>query len=70
MIYEYETQSQIMEQAKAQGLGAMAQMIIAMQDKLNEIAEKRLQIIEKGSIRLSRILKHSMMKSVIRFKRQ
>ena len=50
-ILEYETQSQIaLEQAKAQGLGAMAQMIIAMQDKLNEIAEKRLQIIEKGSI--------------------
>ena len=66
-ILEYETQSQIaLEQAKAQGLGAMAQMIIAMQDKLNEIAEKRLQIIEKGSIP---VLKHSMMKSVIKFKK-
>ena len=52
-ILEYETQSQIaLEQAKAQGLGVMAQIIIAMQDKLNEIAEKRLLIIEKGSIQI------------------
>lgn len=52
-ILEYETQSRIaLEQAKAQGLGAMAQMIITMQDKLNEIAEKRLQIIEKGSLQI------------------
>ena len=52
-ILEYETQSQIaLEQAKAQGLGVMAQMIITMQDKLNEVAEKRLQIIEKGSIQI------------------
>lgn len=54
-ILEFETQSQIaLEQAKAQGLNAMAQMIIAMQDKLNEVAEKRLQIIEKGSIQIIR----------------
>ena len=52
-ILEYETHSQIaLEQAKAQGLGVMAQMIITMQDKLNEVAEKRLQIIEKGSIQI------------------
>lgn len=52
-ILEYETQCQVaLEQAKAQGLNAMAQMIIAMQDKLNEVAEKRLQIIEKGSIQI------------------
>ena len=52
-ILEYETQSQIaLEQARAQGLGAMAQIILAMQDKLNEIAEKRLLIIEKGSIQI------------------
>lgn len=52
-ILEFETQSQIaLEQAKAQGLGVMAQMIITMQDKLNEVAEKRLQIIEKGSIQI------------------
>lgn len=54
-ILEFETQSQIaLEQAKAQGLNAIAQMIIAMQDKLNEVAEKRLQIIEKGSIQIIR----------------
>lgn len=52
-ILEYETQCQVaLEQAKAQGLNAMAQMIITMQDKLNEVAEKRLQIIEKGSIQI------------------
>lgn len=52
-ILEYETQCQVaLEQAKAQGLGVMAQMIINMQDKLNEVAEKRLQIIEKGSIQI------------------
>lgn len=52
-ILEYETQCQIaLEQVKAQGLGVMAQMIINMQDKLNEVAEKRLQIIEKGSIQI------------------
>lgn len=52
-ILEYETQCSIaLEQAKAQGLGVMAQMIINMQDKLNEVAEKRLQIIEKGSIQI------------------
>lgn len=52
-ILEYETQCQIaLEQAKAQGLGTMVQMIVTMQDKLNEVAEKRLQIIEKGSIQI------------------
>lgn len=52
-ILEYETQSQIaLEKARAQGLGVMAQMIIALQDKLNDVAEKRLQIIEKGSIQI------------------
>ena len=52
-ILEYETQCSIaLEQAKAQGLGVMSQMILNMQDKLNEVAEKRLQIIEKGSIQI------------------
>lgn len=52
-ILEYETQCQAaLEKAKAQGLGVMAQMIVNMQDKLNEVAEKRLQIIEKGSIQI------------------
>lgn len=52
-ILQYETESQIaLEQAKAKGLTVMAQMIIAMQDKLNEVAEKRLLIIEKGSLQI------------------
>lgn len=52
-ILEYETQCQAaLEKAKAQGLGVMAQIIVNMQDKLNEVAEKRLQIIEKGSIQI------------------
>lgn len=52
-ILQYETESQIaLEQAKAQGLAVMAQTIVAMQDKLNEVAEKRLLIIEKGSLQV------------------
>lgn len=52
-ILQYETECQVaLEQAKAQGLAAMAQTIIAMQDKLNEVAEKRLLIIEKGSLQI------------------
>lgn len=54
-ILEYETQSNIaLEKARAQGLAVMAQTIINMQDKLNEIAEKRLLIIEKGSLQVVR----------------
>ena len=52
-ILQYETESQIaLEKAKTQGMAVMAQTIMAMQDKLNEIAEKRLQIIEKGSLQV------------------
>lgn len=52
-ILQYETESKIaLEQAKAQGLAVMAQTIITMQDKLNEVAEKRLLIIEKGSLQV------------------
>lgn len=52
-ILQFETESQIaLEKAKAQGLTVMAQTIITMQDKLNEIAEKRLLIIEKGSLQV------------------
>lgn len=52
-MLQFETQCQIaLEQAKAQGLESMAQTIISLQDKLNEVAEKRLQIIEKGSIQI------------------
>ncbi len=54
-ILEYETQSNIaLEQARAQGLAVMAQTITNMQEKLNEIAEKRLLIIEKGSLQVIR----------------
>lgn len=54
-LLEFETQSQIaLEQAKAQGLAAMAQTIVALQEKLNEVAEKRLQIIEKSSLQIIR----------------
>ncbi len=52
-ILQFETESQIaLEQAKAQGLTVMAQTIIMMQEKLNEVAEKRLLIIEKGSLQV------------------
>ena len=52
-ILQYETESQIaLERAKAQGLTVMAQTIVAMQEKLNEVAEKRLLIIEKGSLQI------------------
>lgn len=52
-ILQYETESRIaLEQARAQGLTVMAQTILAMQEKLNEVAEKRLLIIEKGSLQV------------------
>jgi hypothetical protein len=52
-LLEFETQSNIaLEEAKAKGLNFMAQTIIGMQDRLNEVAEKRLQIIEKGSLQI------------------
>lgn len=37
-------------QAKVKGFAATAEMIIRMQSKLTEIAEKRMDIIEKGSM--------------------
>ncbi|MGL4875823.1 MAG: hypothetical protein ACRC30_14360 [Clostridium sp.] len=40
------------DEAKVKGFEHMAHTIINMQDKLNEVAEKRLQIIEKGSMQL------------------
>lgn len=52
-ILQFETESAIaVEQAKAKGFNNMAQTIVAMQDKLNEIAEKRLLIIEKSSLQV------------------
>ena len=52
-IIEFEIQSNIaLEEARAKGLNFMAQTIIAMQEKLNEVAEKRMQIIEKASLQV------------------
>lgn len=52
-ILQFETESQIaLEQARAQGLTVMAQTILTLQEKLNEVAEKRLLIIEKGSLQI------------------
>lgn len=52
-ILQFETESQIaLEQARAQGLTVMAQTILTLQEKLNEVAEKRLLIIEKGSLQV------------------
>ncbi len=49
----FQTNSQIaLEQAKAQGLSVMTEIILDMQDKLNGIAEKRLEIMKSGSLRL------------------
>ena len=42
------------EEAKARGLSCVAQTIVAMQSKLDEITEKRLEIIEKGSLALNK----------------
>lgn len=52
-LLEFETQSKIaLEEAKARGLNIMAQTIVNMQERLNEVAEKRLQIIQKGSLQI------------------
>ncbi|MBT9777857.1 NC domain protein [Clostridium sp. MCC353] len=52
-MLQFETESRIaLEQAKAQGLTVMAQTILTLQEKLNEVAEKRLLIIEKGSLQI------------------
>ena len=48
---QFETEMKIaVEQAKAQGFNVMAKTIVEMRSKMNEIAEKRLEIIEKGSL--------------------
>ena len=52
-ILEFETKSNLaLEQARVQGFQAMTQTIMAMQEKLNEVAEKRLLIIEQGSLQV------------------
>ena len=38
------------EEAKARGFNAMAQSIVLMQEKLNDISKKRMEIIQKGSL--------------------
>lgn len=53
-------------QAKVKGFAATAEMIIRMQSKLTEIAETRMEIIEKAPCLLSRILKNFMMSWVIK----
>ena len=52
-MLEFETKSNLaLEEARARGLQNAAQIIVAMQERLNEVAEKRLRIIEKGSLQL------------------
>ena len=52
-VYEFEVKSTMaIEEAKAKGLDLMAQTLVTMQEKLNEVAEKRLEIIEKGSLQI------------------
>lgn len=52
-ILQYETQCHIaLEEAKARGMSVIVQNIVLMQEKLNEVAERRLQIIEKGSLQI------------------
>ena len=52
-MLEFEYKSNMaLEEAKAKGLNYIAQSIVAMQEKLNDVAEKRLSIIEKGSLQI------------------
>ncbi|OON96475.1 MAG: hypothetical protein ATN36_00780 [Epulopiscium sp. Nele67-Bin005] len=54
-ILEFEVQSNLaIEQAKAQGLHSMAKTIMDLQEQLNDIAQKRLSIIEQGSLHIVR----------------
>lgn len=43
-----------LEEAKTLGFNNIATTIIGMQEKLNEIAQKRIEIIEKGSVQVVR----------------
>ncbi|WP_455542937.1 lecithin retinol acyltransferase family protein [Intestinibacter sp.] len=50
-LLEFNTNCQIaIEQAKARSLDHMAQTIVNLQQQLNEVASKRLDIIEQGSL--------------------
>ncbi|MEH7334852.1 lecithin retinol acyltransferase family protein [Neobacillus drentensis] len=52
-LMEFEVKSTMaIEEAKAKGLDLMAQTLVAMQAKLNEVAEKRIEIIERGSLQI------------------
>ena len=52
-ILTYETQCQIaLEKAKSKNMQDIADMIIELQDKLNDVAKKRLQIIQSGSMEI------------------
>ncbi|MCH5196778.1 MAG: lecithin retinol acyltransferase family protein [Oscillospiraceae bacterium] len=52
---EFETQSQIaLEEARVKGNMLLAEVIVDMQMKLNDIAEKRFAIIEHGSMQIVR----------------
>ncbi|MDO5039073.1 hypothetical protein [Clostridium sp.] len=52
-ILEFETQNNIaLEEAKAKGLNFMVQTIVAMQEKLNEVAQIRIEIIEKRYLQI------------------
>ena len=50
-IIDAQTRSRVaQEQARAQGFAAIAQAITTMQEKLNDIAERRIAIIERGTL--------------------
>lgn len=52
-ILQFETDSNIaLEEARAKGFTVMAQTIVAMQEKINDIAEKRFSIIANGSFQV------------------
>lgn len=54
-LIEAQTRSQLaIEEARARGMTAAAQQFIALQTKLTELAEKRIQIIEKCSLPIVR----------------
>lgn len=54
-LIEAQTRSQLaIEEARARGMTTAAQQFIALQTKLTELAEKRIQIIEKCSLPIVR----------------
>ena len=54
-IIEAQTQSRIaQENARAEGFVRIAEAVTAMQEKLNELAERRIAIIERGTLQAVR----------------